>query len=164
MATRDPRTGGPARRPVPRRREGLDYHWDLPPGVGPAAPRPPDERNEIILMSGLNVLAGIWLVIAPWVLGYWSSDPRWNDVACGVVIGLLALTRATGAFRAVWLSWTNALIGAWLFVAAFAIDSSAAAGWNDAVVGALVFLLAVGSAAATERLLPRRRPSQPWRA
>ena len=72
----------------------------------------------------------------------------------------LALTRATGSFRAVWLSWTNALIGAWLFVAAFAIDSSATAGWNDAVVGVVVFLLAVSSVTASERLVPWRRPSR----
>ena len=83
-------------------------------------------------------------------------------MACGIVIGLLAVARATGAFRAVWLSWINALIGAWLFVAAFTIDHSMASGWNDAVVGVVVILLAVGSAAATERLLPRRRSS--WSA
>jgi hypothetical protein len=62
-----------------------------------------------------------------------------------------------GVFQAVWLSWINALIGAWLFVAAFTIDQSGAAGWNDAVVGVLVFLLAIGSAAATERLVRLRR-------
>jgi hypothetical protein len=113
-------------------------------------------------MSGLNVLAGFWLVIAPWVLGYWHTDPRWNDVACGVVVGVLAAIRAMAPFRAVWLSWVNALVGAWLFVAAFTIDRSLIAGWNDAVAGVVVFLLAVSSATASERLLPWRRSSRRW--
>ena len=111
-------------------------------------------------MSGLNVLVGVWLVIAPWVLGYWRTDPRWNDVACGVVVGALAARRATAPFRAVWLSWINALVGAWLFVAAFTIDRSVTAGWNDAVAGVVVFLLAVSSITASQRLVPWRRSSR----
>jgi hypothetical protein len=105
------------------------------------------------------VLAGICLVIAHWVLVYWSSDPRWNDVACGTVIGLLALARAAGVFQAVWHSWINALIGAWLLVAAFSIDRSVAARWTDAVIGVVVFLLATVSAAGAERLISRRAPA-----
>jgi hypothetical protein len=33
--------------------------------------------------SGLNVLAGIWLIIAPFVLGYDDGDPYWNDIVFG---------------------------------------------------------------------------------
>jgi hypothetical protein len=112
-------------------------------------------------LSGLNVLAGIWLIIAPWVLGYSAEDPRWNDVVFGIIVGVFALTRAFGAYREDWLSWVNALIGVWLFVAAFTIDQTSVARWNDIVLGIIVFGLAIGSAEATANLLPRRGGAAP---
>jgi hypothetical protein len=102
------------------------------------------------------VVAGIWLIIAPWVLGYSVRDPRWNDVVFGIVVGVFALARATGAYRADWLSWLNAGVGIWIFIAAFTIDYSAVASWNDIILGIIVFLLAVSSAEATANLFPRR--------
>jgi hypothetical protein len=103
------------------------------------------------------VLAGIWLIIAPWVLAYVSSDPRWNDVVFGAIVACFALARLLGAYSASWLSWLNALIGVWLIVAGFTIDSSAAASGNDIVLGIVVALLALGSATASEALSPAGR-------
>src|SRR5437868_13716449 len=62
--------------------------------AAPVAPRH-DWRSEIVSLSGLNVIAGIWLIIAPWVLGYSGRDPRWNDVVFGIIVGIFALVRAT---------------------------------------------------------------------
>jgi hypothetical protein len=112
-------------------------------------------------LSGLNVIAGIWLIIAPWVLAYSRRDPRWNDVVFGIIVGIFALTRASGAYREEWLSWLNALIGIWLFVAAFTIDHTGQAVWNDIILGIIVFLLAIGSAEATAHLRPRGRGTAP---
>jgi hypothetical protein len=134
------------------------------PDRGAAPPPPPRAgwRDQIITFSGLNLLAGIWLIIAPWVLGYSSSDPRWNDVVFGIIVGVLALVRMSGAYRAEWLSWINALIGVWLFVAAFTIDQTRVAAWNDIILGIIVFLLAVGSAEGTAALRWRRgRTTEP---
>lgn len=153
MAIHEPRTRRSARRPLLRR--GTAYH-ESPALVGSAPPPPPrDWRSEIVGFSGLNVLAGIWLIIAPWVLGYSTSDPRWNDVVFGIIVGVLALIRVGGAYRAEVLSWINLLIGAWLVVAAFTIDSTARASWNDVILGIIVFLLAAGSAEASSRVLRR---------
>jgi hypothetical protein len=115
-------------------------------------PEPPrhDWRNEVATASGLNVLAGIWLVIAPFVLGYGNGDPIWNDVVFGAIVGLLALARVGGAYRAASLSWINALIGVWLFCSAFWLDATGTAGWNDIILGLIVFVLGVASATATE--------------
>lgn len=164
MATREPRLNPRSRSRSRSRgatpRAGTVYD-QTPPQVGAAPPPPPprtDWRSEIVGLSGLNVLAGIWLIIAPWVLGYSARDPRWNDVVFGIVVGVLALVRATGAYRAEWLSWINAAIGVWLVIAAFTIDHTAVASWNDVILGIIVFLLAVGSADATANLLGRRRP------
>jgi hypothetical protein len=128
----------------------------------PTPPPTRDWRSDVVGLSGLNVIAGVWLIIAPWVLGYSTRDPRWNDVVFGIIVGILALTRATGAYREEWLSWINALIGIWLFVAAFTIDHTGVATWNDIILGIIVFVLAVGSAEATASVFGRgREPAAP---
>ncbi len=42
-------------------------------------------------LSWLNVLAGIWLIIAPWILGYQTLGAKINDVVLGVIITVVAL-------------------------------------------------------------------------
>jgi hypothetical protein len=157
MSIHEPRTRRPVRGRF--RRRGPVYHEATrAPGSAPPPPPPArDWRSDIIGFSGLNVLAGIWLIIAPWVLGYSARDPRWNDVGFGIIVGVLALTRVSGAYRTEALSWINLLIGAWLVVACFTIDFTARASWNDVILGVIVFLLAAGSAEASSRLLSRRR-------
>jgi hypothetical protein len=122
-------------------------------------PRSGGWREEVKNASALNLLAGIWLIIAPWVLAYPGSDPRWNDVVFGAIVAFIALLRVAGAYRASLLSWLNAAIGVWVFIAAFTIDSSATAGGNDIILGAIVFILGVWSASASETGSPgvRRR-------
>ncbi len=143
-------------------RRGTLHDRTLPPSSSvPPPPPPPDVRREISTLSGLNVVAGIWLIIAPWVLGYHYLDPKWNDVVFGAIIAILALVRAAGAYRAQWMSWINALIGVWLFVAAFTIDYSGVASGNDIVLGIVVFFLAIGSADATGSLFSGRRRDLP---
>lgn len=42
-------------------------------------------------LSWLNVLAGIWLILAPWILNYQTTAAKANDVILGVIIGVIAL-------------------------------------------------------------------------
>jgi hypothetical protein len=44
--------------------------------------------------STINVIAGIWLIIAPFVLLYGSMRARANDIVLGIVIGIFVLIRA----------------------------------------------------------------------
>jgi hypothetical protein len=139
-------------------RRPVDAHTRPDPAletIEPATPPARDWRNDVIGLSGLNVIAGIWLIIAPWVLGY-SKDPYWNDIVFGAIVGLLALIRISGAYRDTWLSWINALIGIWLFISAWVVDSTSTAATNDIILGVIVFVLAVASASATP--LSRARP------
>lgn len=39
----------------------------------------------------INVAAGAWLVVSPWVLGIASVAAQWNFVAVGVIVVALAL-------------------------------------------------------------------------
>ena len=126
----------------------------MTPSRPPRAPQPrPGWRDRVVALSGLNVLAALWLIISPWALGYGDGDPAWNNVIFGALVAILAAVRASGAYWEDWLSGINALIGLWLFASAFLLDASAAATINDAIAGAVVFFLAVGSATS-------RRPSR----
>lgn len=116
----------------------------------PAPAAAGDWRAAVATASGLNLLAGIWLIIAPFVLGYAGADPYWNDIVFGAIVAALALARIVGAYRASWLSYVNALIGVWLFVSAFWLDSSGRAIWNDIILGIVVFFLGLTSATASD--------------
>jgi SPW repeat-containing protein len=125
------------------------------PRMGPAGrpPRGSAWRETVAAASGINLIAGIWLIIAPFVLGYSNGDPYWNDIVFGAIIAVFALARVSGAYRAAWLSWLNALIGVWLFISAFWLDATATAGINDVILGIVVFVLGIASATATEEAM-----------
>jgi SPW repeat-containing protein len=71
-------------------------------------------------------------------------------VIFGILVGGFGLAHVLGAYRDSWLSWLNALIGIWIFIAAFTIDSSGRASVNDIIVGAIVFVLAIWSGSASD--------------
>jgi hypothetical protein len=57
----------------------------------------PDWRDTIVLAAGLNLVAGIWLIIAPWVVGYTDADAWWNPIIwiLGVIVVSLAVVGLT---------------------------------------------------------------------
>lgn len=108
-------------------------------------------HEQILLASGANLLLGLWLIAAPFVLTYTTATARGNDVALGIIIATIAAVRVFGAYRAAWLSWTNALAGVWLIIAPFVLGYGGYAHpmWNDIITGALVVLFGTWSALAT---------------
>ena len=45
--------------------------------------------------SWFNVILGIWMIISPFALGFSTlMVPVWHNVIAGIVVGLLALSRA----------------------------------------------------------------------
>src|SRR5438105_1507816 len=125
----DPRTHPEATAPADEPARGR-FARDGAPAVAPART---DRRSTVATVAALNLIAGIWLIIAPFVLGYGNGDPYWNDIVFGAIVAFFALIRLSGAYRADWLSWLNALIGIWIFVSAFWLDATMTAGWNDII-------------------------------
>lgn len=162
MSTRDPRERPQAeeprrepseiRKPRPQPEAARDRRYTREAAVAGGG----GWREEVMSASGLNVLAGVWLIISPWIVGYEDADALWNPIAFGAIVTTLGLARAAGAFRQTWLSWVNAAIGIWLFASAFWLADSAEASWNVGIVGTIVFLLAVWSAAASGGAAVRR--------
>lgn len=134
----------------------------VPPLRGTATGGPPERAgDDARTASAANVFAGAWLLIAPWVLGYSAAAARWNDVACGAAIGVLAFARLAGAPRLVWLSLCNAAIATWLVVASFTLDGGGTEFANDVILGALIALLALLSAASSESAAAAHRAPKP---
>jgi hypothetical protein len=110
-------------------------------------------KTTIQTLSGLDIVAGVWLIIAPFVLGY-SVVPAalWNDLLVGLAIIVLSATRTAGeGYRMAWPSWTNVALGVWLILAPFILGYSTitAALWNDIILGVIVGGLALWSALTT---------------
>lgn len=103
--------------------------------------------RQIRGISGVNVVLGIWLIIAPFVLSL-SGSVLWNDLIVGVLVLILAgvrVSKPSQGTRAA--SWTNAALGAWLIIAPFVLSyTSSVATWNDVIVGVLIAALALWSA------------------
>lgn len=122
----------------------------------------PTETNDIrntpntsAWISGLNVIAGIWLIIAPFVLVYGNGTARVNDIVLGIVIGVFALIRAfIPSFQTVWLSWLNALWGIWLILGPFFLAYTGKARTNDIILGIIVFILGLWSATMSDQNRP----------
>jgi hypothetical protein len=110
------------------------------------------DKKRIYWDSGVNIFLGLWLIVAPFLLGYSdTAAPLWNDIILGVAIALLAAIRVFGALKTPSVSWTNVVLGAWLVVAPFILGYSGLTGalWNDILIGLLVIILGWRSATAT---------------
>lgn len=106
-----------------------------------------------------NLILAIWLFISPWVLRFGAatqaaagagngsgvavSHAAWNAWVLGVIVFLVALS-AIGSWE-VWQEWWNLILGAWIFVAPWALGfvGLPRASWDHWLVGAAIFLLAL---------------------
>jgi hypothetical protein len=108
---------------------------------------------QVTTASGLDIIAGLWLIISPFFLAYGNlSRAMANDVILGIIIGILALIRFTGAFREGWISWINVLLGIWVLISPWALGyaDNAVAMRNNVILGIIVILLSGWSALATD--------------
>lgn len=111
------------------------------------------------IASAVNFLAGAWLVLAPFILGFQATgghvDGYWNEVVVGIVVALLALVRSFAPGEGSWLSAVNVVLGLWLVASPFALayqgPDAAAATTVDVSAGIVIVLMATVSFVATWR-------------
>ena len=92
----------------------------------------------------VNLIAGVWLIAAPWLLGFTQDGTAaWNAYVLGAIIAVAAAA-ALVAFHE-WEEWVSALLGLWLIVSPWILGFTglAAAMWNAIVVGVIVGGLAL---------------------
>jgi len=109
--------------------------------------------EQFILASWATLATGLWLVIAPTVLGYMNYAPRArsNDLILGVLIASMGATRVFGNYRSGRLnqliSGLNVLPGIWLIIAPFVLSYSGLMRptRNDIITGIAVIAFALWS-------------------
>jgi|ERR1043165_232993 hypothetical protein len=117
----------------------------------------PDDVSR--LPSVFNVLAGIWLIVAAWVLGFGGVPVAAMDtLLVGIAVLVLAVIRlamegTTG------LSWLNFVVGIWLLISPFVLrfNNITAAMTNAVIFGVLVLAFSLWAALASQTATPVRR-------
>ena len=101
------------------------------------------------MASGINALLGLWLIVAPFVLGYTDFPvSMWNAIIVGIVVACIAGLRFFSSNDIPALSWFNVALGIWLIVAPFIFGNGDVSQivWNHVLVGIAIAVLAAGSA------------------
>jgi hypothetical protein len=98
------------------------------------------------LMEGLCVLAGLYLAISPWVVGFQSFSPslRVSNLVTGIALAVLGMGFGSVLERTHGLGWVAAAIGAWTIVAPWAVSGDAAfykTIWNNSIAGGVACLV-----------------------
>lgn len=123
-----------------------------------------EERTTSQSLSILNIIFGAWLVVSPYMLGYTSSQAKWQQTAAGIVVLVFAGVRFL-ATQLQWVSWVNAVVGVWLIIAPFTTGYQSTVGfWNEVIVGILIALSGLWNASIHTTVPvdrhPRRRSHQ----
>ena len=98
----------------------------------------------------VNLLLGVWLIVAPWVLrstGTANSNAWW----VGVLIALVSIW-ALGMPRMAAAEWCNIALGIGLFIAPWVLHYVfGGTSWNAWIVGAVVVILAAWALSSTRQ-------------
>lgn len=116
-------------------------------------------QNQVKVASGLDIVAGAWLFISPWVI-LMAYNVAWSNWIVGAVVMIIACIRAFGAYSAAGLSWFNAILGLWVLLSPwFLVETATDAAWGcNVLTGAAIIILAAWSAIATHLDLREHRP------
>lgn len=98
----------------------------------------------------INLLAGIWLFISPWVYRSYTVSNAWNSWIIGALIVIFAVSRLSNlATRG--LSVVNLVLGAWTFASPwiFGYTGDTSRFVNNLCVGVIVFVLSIYGSSVT---------------
>ena len=103
-----------------------------------------------VMMAGMHwthillLALGLWLIAAPFTLGYRSVPLAASDVLSGIVVFALALAAMFAHRGRAWLMWAATAVGLWLAVAPLVFWAPESASYaNDTLVGALVIVFSI---------------------
>ncbi|MFD0577837.1 SPW repeat protein [Dactylosporangium darangshiense] len=112
------------------------------------------------ITDGALVLAGLYLAISPWVVGFppFEANLSVNNFICGVAVALLAAGFAVAYGRTHGLTWLPVVLGVWTIVAPFIIQRGYASGGaiaSNIVIGLIT--IALGLVAMRPGMVARKR-------
>ncbi len=123
------------------------------------------------VVEGLTFLAGLYLAISPWVVGFTGqSSLTVSNVFCGVALAVLALCYATMYGRSHRIAWVAPIISAWVIVAPWLVSGpvpNVGAIVSNVIVGLVglvctIAMMSVGRRKASG-LTSIRTPAEPLR-
>ncbi len=106
------------------------------------------QTRTVQLVEGLSLLAGLYLAISPWTVGFrpTATDLRVTDLVCGIAVALLAVGYASAYGRTHGLSWVTPVIGAWTVVAPWVVLGGNVSGGmvvSNVITGVLILALGI---------------------
>jgi hypothetical protein len=117
------------------------------------------ETTSAHTVHGLTFLAGLYLAISPWVVGFHRVNSLTvNNVLTGIAVAMIALGLASAYGRTHGIGWVAPLIGVWTIIAPWVVSGHPATTstiWNNVVTGAVI--LVFGLAATMIGMMPKRR-------
>jgi hypothetical protein len=109
-------------------------------------------KEQVMSSSGVNILAGIWLIISPFVLGFSGTASATNAIVVGIIVGVLALIRAMSTENTAWIGWVNAILGVWLLLSSLFVGyATMGALWNSVILGIIVIVFSALSATTSKQ-------------
>jgi hypothetical protein len=102
-------------------------------------------------VGGTTFLAGLYLAISPWVVGFDNLRPMlFNNLIVGVAAALLGMGVSAAFDRTHRLAWTLPLVGAWAIISPWVVRTgdlrTTDNEWNNVVTGAVLVLVGAVSA------------------
>lgn len=104
---------------------------------------------QIRIASGLILVIGLWMMVAPWILAYaMVGAATWNSVFSGFALAVLAIARMAVPFRYEVVGWLGFALGLWLLFAPFLLNfyEVSSAMYNSVSFGFIILVLAAWSA------------------
>ena len=102
--------------------------------------------NEVAAVkttATINLLAGIWLFISPWVYRDYMMHNAWNSWIVGAAVLILSAIRVSSPMHTRSISFVNLLLGIWTFASPWIYHYTTDTGRfiNSLCVGVIVFVL-----------------------
>lgn len=106
----------------------------------------PSWSDQVRIASALTAVAALWLLVAPFVLGYSSlTAPTATDIIVGTLVLILSGVRWSAPSQAIGLSWAIAGLGIWLILAPFVFGYATISAPTSNQMGMGVVIAALGT-------------------
>ncbi len=104
------------------------------------------ERSATSWLPWIDVVAGVWIIIMPFVFGL-DIGVHWASLALGAVILVVGLLAWYGSGMSPlnwnWMSWINVVLGLVAVYYPFYYALTGGVVWSYVITGAVVFIVAI---------------------
>lgn len=103
-------------------------------------------KDHAITADWIIVIAGIWLIYAPFILHITNTTERVTDIWVGLIVAAVSLVKIfnTIAIKTSWVSLITFLVILWLIISPFTLGYiNIVTVWNNVLVGVVIFISSI---------------------